>query len=572
MRPNKDSLLRPNSAVGNGSEATPEPGGRGIVAIYVLLTAAALLPLFLVDVVPLANMPNHMARVRILAEIGQDPALAMNYRLNWALQPNLALDLLLTPLAGIVPPLELGRWFTALTMLVLIGGTLALHRVLHGRLGLWPLALFLFLYNHVLAWGFLNFLLGLGLALWLFAAWIATQGRAGWTRTLLFGAAGVALFFVHLMALGIYGLMVGAWELGRLRREWMRIGPLLRRWTVDGLQFLPAAILLFAALPPRVADPEWVWGGVIVRLRGLWSPVLYNLAELDLFLPVFVTAAGLLVVLKRWVRIAPGMGLPLLLLTVVALAAPYWSYGRFGGVWGLDVRLWVAVSFVAVAGFAFCGSKNAGRVLAAIVIGLFGARVYLIADHWRAYDRQIAEYRAAATVITPGARILQVQERAGPVAGAPGAFRDIYYHFTSYSVIDSSVFLPTLFTDPTKQPIVAAPELAEIDTPVGWPMRPGELRAWADPAVFDWFEGEDDIGDQRRYGYMWQDRFDFAVYVHDGAGGNPVPGILEPVAEGSYFSIFRVRQGTCTGDYPGTCAVLRAVGRDWTLPGSGSVR
>jgi hypothetical protein len=566
-----DSLPRQNGAVDDARGKETPFGRRGTAVLYVLLATAALLPLFLVDVVPLANMPNHMARVRILADIGHDPALALHYRLNWGLQPNLALDLLLTPLAGIVPPLELGRWFTAFTMLVLIGGTLALHRVLHGRIGLWPLALFLFVYNHVLAWGFLNFLLGLGLALWLFAAWIATSARPGWTRIALFGAAGVVLFVVHLMALGIYGFLVGAWELGRIRRGGMEPRRLIRRWAVDGLQFVPAAILFLMALPPRVADAEWVWGDPIVRLRGMWSPVLTNLGAVDLLFAVFVVAAGLLILAQRWARPADGMALPLLLLTAAALIVPYWTYGRFGGVWGLDVRLWVAVSFVAVAGSGFRGPPKAGRIIAAVVVGLFAVRIYQIVGDWRVYDRQISEYRAAATVITPGARILQVQEMTLPVAGEPGAFRDIYYHFTNYSVIDRSVFLPTLFTDPAKQPIVAAPELSEIDTPVGWPMRPGELRAWADPSVFDWFEGEDDVGDQRRYGYMWQDRFDFLVYLHDGSGGNPAPGLAELAAEGSYFSIYRVLRGTCTGDYPATCTVLRAAGRDWRLPGRGDV-
>jgi len=373
------------------------------------------------------------------------------------------------------------------------------------------------------------------------------------------------MFFVHLMALGIYGLLVGAWELRRIRDRGAGLGTLLRGWAVDGMQFLPAAILFFAALPPRVADPEWEWGEPIVRLRGLWSPVLYDFGMMDLLLPVFVAVAGLLVFVLRWVRPAPGMVLPLLLLTAAALLVPYWSYGRFGGVWGLDVRLWVALSFFAVAGLRFCGPRKAGGILAAVALGLFAARVYHIVDHWRVYDRQIAEYREAALIIEPGSRILQSQERALPVAGAPGAFRDIYFHFTNFSVIDRSVFLPTFFTDPAKQPVVAAPGLAEIDTPVGFPIRPGELRAWADPALFDWFEGDDDVGDQRRYGFMWQDRFDYVVFVHDGSGGNPVPEILEPAAEGSYFTVFRVRKGTCTGDYPGSCAVLRREGQDWSL-------
>jgi len=558
------SSTEPSEQQSESAAAALFDSPRAVAALYALLTMAALLPLFLVDVVPLANMPNHMARIRVLAEIGQDPSLALHYRLNWGLQPNLAVDLLLTPLARFVPVLELGRWFTVLTMLVMIGGVLALHRALHARIGLWPLALFLFVYNHVLAWGFLNFLLGLGLALWLFAAWVATRDRAGWRRALLFGVAGLGMFFVHLMALGIYALLVGAWELRRIRRG-VGIGTLLRGWAVDGLQFLPAAVLFLAALPPRVAAPEWEWGDPIVRLRGLWSPMLYNFGMVDLLLPVFVVAAGLLLFARRWVRPAPGMAVPLLFLTVAALLVPYWSYGRFGGVWGLDVRLWVALSFFAVAGLRFCGPRRAGGILAAVALGLFAARIYHIADHWRVYDRQIAEYREAASVIAPGSRILQSQEKGLPVAGEPGAFRDIYYHFTNFSVIDRSVFLPTFFTDPAKQPVVAAPWLAEIDTPVGLPIRPGELRAWADPALFDWFEGDDDVGDQRRYGYMWQDRFDYIVFLHDGSGGNPVPEILDAAAQGSFFTVFRVRHGTCTGDYPGTCAMLRSGGRDWSL-------
>ncbi|UCH74562.1 MAG: hypothetical protein JSU82_01515 [Rhodospirillales bacterium] len=565
MRPVTDSLRRQSSITRETSGLRPAIDRRGIAAIYVALTIAALVPLFLVDVVPLANMPNHMARVRILAEIAQDPVLALNYRLNWGLQPNLALDLLLTPLAGVLPPLELGRWFTALTMLVLIGGTLALHRTLHGQIGLWPTALFLFLYNHVLAWGFLNFLLGLGLAMWLFAAWIATEERAGWRRSAAFGAAGLVMFFAHLMALGIYGLLVAAWELARNRRARTPPRQTVARWTLAGLQFVPPAILLLIALPPSVADPEWVWGEPIVRLRGIWSPVLTHFGTVDLLLAIFVLVAGFLVLLRRWARPAAGMGLPLLLLTAAALAAPFWTYGRFGGVWGLDVRLWVALSFVAIAALSFSGPRQAGYVLAAVMIGLFVVRIYQVSQDWRQYDRQIAEYRSAAAVITPGARVLQVQARGLPVAGEPGAFRDLYYHFTSYTVLDRRAFLPTLFTDPAKQPIVAAPALAEIDTPVGWPLRPGELVAWADPAVFDWFDGEDDIGDVRRYGYMWQDRFDFVVYLHDGNGANPAPALLRMVADGSFFSIFRTLEGGCSGDYPATCRALRASGRHWRL-------
>lgn len=539
---------------------------RALLAVFAALTLAAVAPLLLVDVVPLANMPNHMARIRILAEIGQDPALAANYRLNWGLHPNMAVDLLLTPLAGFADPLELGRWFTVICMLTLIGGTLATYRAINGRLDFWPVAVFLFLYNHVLIWGFLNFLFGLGLGLLGFAAWIATAGRPGWRRVALFALGGVAMFFVHLMALGIYAIMVGAWEVGRLRERWPDWRGLARDWALGAAQFLPAFVLFLAALPPRAGAPEWDWGTPIMRARGLLSPLVTNLSAEDVFPMLFVAGVLLVCLPMRWLRPARGMTLPILMLAAVALAAPFWTYGRFGGVWGLDVRLWVAFAFLAVAGLRFTGPRAAGVIVAVAATFVFGVRLYQVTGDWRVYDAQIAEYRAAAAIFKPGERILQAQDQGAPVAGEPGAFRDIYYHFTSYSVLDRGVFLPTLFTDPVKQPIIAAPRLKEIDTPVGLPISIGGLRAWADPALFDWFDGDIQIGDQRHYGFMWQDRFDYVVLIHGGEAENPVPELLEPVSAGSFFTIFRVLRGGCTGDYPNACERQRAMGRNWEIP------
>jgi hypothetical protein len=545
---------------------SPPLSNRALLMVFAALLLAAIAPLFLVDVVPLANMPNHMARIRILSEIGQDPALAANYRLNWGLQPNLAVDLLLAPLAGFIDPLELGRWFTVLCMLTLAGGTFAAYRAINGRLDFWPAALFLFIYNHVLIWGFLNFLFGLGLALAGFAAWVATSDRPGWRRTALFALGGIVMFFVHLMALGIYAVMVGAWEVARLRDRWPDWQGLARDWSLGAAQFLPAFALFIAALPPPVSGSEWVWGTAIFRARGMVSPVLTNLSTMDGILILFVGGVLLLSLPLRWLRPAPGMVLPLVLLAALALAAPFWTYGRFGGVWGLDVRLWVAVAFFAAAGLRFSGPRRAGEIIAIAAIVLFGARVYLTADQWRIYNEQIAEYRAAAAIFEPGERIFQAQDRSLPVAGAPGAFPEIYAHFTNYSVLDRGVFLPTLFTDPVKQPIVVAPVLQEIDTPVGWPISIGGLRAWADPSVIDWFGGDIQAGDQRHYGYMWQDRFDYVVLVHGGDAENPVPELLELVSAGSYFSIFKVRRGGCTGDYPDACEKRRAAGQNWEIP------
>jgi hypothetical protein len=541
-------------------------GGRTLLALFVALLIAALLPLLLTNVVPLAQMPNHMARIWVLSEIGHDPILAANYKLNWGLQPNLAIDVILTPLAGFLPPLELGRWFTVVCLVIIVGGTLAAYRALNGEVHFWPAALFLVLYNQVLILGYLNFLFGLGLALTGFAAWVATADRAGWRRTALFALGGVGMFFVHLMALGIYGVMIGAWEVGRIGERWPDRKGLVRDWMLGAAQFLPAAALLMVALPPPVEKPAWMWGGLIVRMRGILSPLITNLSPMDFLVILFAVVALLGLAAMRWIRPARGMTLPLASLAAIALLVPTWSYGRFGGVWGLDVRLWVAFAFFAAAGLRFTGPRKVGLVVASIAIGIIGARLYETARDWQTYDSQIAEYRAAAAIFRPGDRIFQAEDPELPVAGEPGAFRDIYYQFTNYSVLDRGVFLPTFFTDPMKQPIVAAPELWEVDTPVGLPVSIGGLRAWADPAVFDWFDGDIQIGDQRYYAYMWQDRFDYVVVLHGKDGGNPAPELLAPVKTGSFFTIYRVLRDGCTGDYPNTCRQLRQKGRNWEIP------
>jgi len=57
-------------------------------------------------------------------------------------------------LSLVMPIEEAGRAFIAFTMLSLMGGTVTLHRALHGRFGIWPIWSVLFVYNAALFWAF----------------------------------------------------------------------------------------------------------------------------------------------------------------------------------------------------------------------------------------------------------------------------------------------------------------------------------------------------------------------------------------------------------------------------------
>src|SRR2546422_672443 len=69
------------------------------------------------------------------------------------------------------------------------------------------------LYNYIFLTGLMNYIFGIGLALWALACWISLRQRH-WTLRLTTSILFViALFFCHLSALGIYGVGLLATEI-----------------------------------------------------------------------------------------------------------------------------------------------------------------------------------------------------------------------------------------------------------------------------------------------------------------------------------------------------------------------
>src|SRR5262249_14426382 len=105
---------------------------------------------------------------------------------------------------------------TIASFVLILSGTFALNRQLHGRWSVLPLAAFPLLYNYVFLVGTMNYVSGIGLSLWALTAWIALRERNLVLRLIVSTLFVVALFFCHLYALGTYGLGLLAFELHRL--------------------------------------------------------------------------------------------------------------------------------------------------------------------------------------------------------------------------------------------------------------------------------------------------------------------------------------------------------------------
>ena len=263
-------------------------------AFALALTLAAV-PVFSTVLPPLVVYPNHLARMHLLA-VGGDAF----YAVRWAALPNLAEDLIVPPLARLVPLDVAAKLFLVMIFALTAGGAIWLNRVASGGWRLWPLLAFLFLYNRIFLWGFLNYLFGVGVALCGAASWLALEGKRSWLRILSSSVAALACYFSHVAAFGFYALVILGLEAKpaavELRaRRWPALG---RRLLVTAAQFVMPVTLLFGG--SRQAEQATINYGAIWRKADLLFSVVDNYDRM-FDITCFALFVGLIGVLA-WVR------------------------------------------------------------------------------------------------------------------------------------------------------------------------------------------------------------------------------------------------------------------------------
>jgi hypothetical protein len=223
----------------------------GHYALIVGLAALVTLPLLLPPVLPLADLGGHIGRYAVQLDAGRDPQLARWYSFSWQLLPNLGADLLveaLGPLIGLEPAV---RAIVMLAVFLQAFGILATSRVLYGRVT--PFAIFALplVYAHSTLYGFLNYMLALGLLWCSLALWIAmSAGAAIRHRWAAFAVIATITWVCHLVGWSLLCIAAGSQELTRQRERKgalmfaavaRPLSCLLLPWVIKLLAFEPAA-------------------------------------------------------------------------------------------------------------------------------------------------------------------------------------------------------------------------------------------------------------------------------------------------------------------------------------------
>ena len=325
--------------------------------LRVLLPAAGLLfllvltPLLITKVPPDDDYPNHLARLYVMVHGRADPFLNQFYAIRWSVIPNLGMEIVLPFFSSHTTIFISGRAFLIASALLLMAGPHAIHYALYRKLSFGPLVAALFVYNYDGKIGFVNYLAGIGFALFAIASWIALRQTSPLTRGAVSLGCAIALFFCHFEALGIYGLAIGSFQLWLL---WSRPGTPREQLTDAVVLLLPFAVVLpLLLLGPRDEAPSIPsqWGGIHVRLDGIRFLVETYFPRLDLLAMAVMAATFVWAVLYRILRFHPFGWVFIAVATVAYFVIP----NRTMGSWGAADRLPIAVLLVLI-GVLYLGS------------------------------------------------------------------------------------------------------------------------------------------------------------------------------------------------------------------------
>lgn len=529
--------------------------------VYGLMVLITIWPALSIDILPLLDYPNHLARMHILTHWQNDPVLQGTWQIEWRPVPNLAMDLLVPPMATVFGVELASRLFFILAQLMPVAGVLAVQKAVRGRVGYLGLGAFVMAWSLPLAWGFLNFSFSVGLALLLFALWIKAAPWDYWKRLAVFNLATLALYFSHMIGLGGLVILIALYELDQARhakalrpdRLLLRALPVMAMFAVPIVMFVMSQVA-FEVSAPSMSHGSW-YGDISSKFFALASSLFFYGGLPDLLVILFMAGVGVYVwrygtlsYQSSLVFVMAGLGLLVVLLPNVLM-------GVF-----LDARIGLFFFATLLAGLQLSISNR--QIARLLVIGFVSVNAILslsIYLGWSRFQPDYEELRQAFSQIEPGARLMSVADpgyqddtlsydtrwRLSRVTRPGVTTVHAYWHASSLAIMEQGVFLADQFTHPSSQPLRTAPKHALLD-PVQ-PTRPvttGLLMAALDPSRLEELQATAADYGEMLYWADWAHDFEYLiVYRYRPDLRFVLPeGRLELVETGEFFDLYRIIQ------------------------------
>jgi len=519
------------------AELTADFSNRQIATLSAVLTIIISIPILIAPWPPLADYINHLSRMHIIATIGVDRDLARFYEVDWQIIPNLMMDLIVPLFERVMNVYVAGQIYTIGSFVLIISGMLALNRRLFGQWSILPLIALPLLYNNVFLVGTMNYVFGMGLALWALAAWIWLRERNILIRLTVSTAFVLGLFFCHLFAVGLYGLGLLAFEIHRLmviystRRRQQLADFIGRRRLSPIFDFVATGLAFVPVLPLLMTSPTWgLRGGLVWEFPGKIDGLIYVIEVYSHFAAFLI--CGIVAFAAGWGMRHRALqfhsfGWVLLILGAIVYGAmPRIMFETFMA----DQRLPISLAFTIIAcAHLSLRSDSVRRGFATVLVLLLAIRVFEVQAVWSDLNRSTSTFRDSVRLIERGAKVLVAY--ADPDGGDDPKDYGLM-HAPCLAIIERSALVTTAFTVGGKHILHVRDEFrSRVDSEDGTPPSLPDLLRVADGPE----------AGSRNYWNRWTSEYDY-VYIlfTDGDFENPDPARLTAIFAGERFVLYRI--------------------------------
>jgi hypothetical protein len=519
----------------------PKPWWFALVSISIL----SLTPLLTTQFPPLLDYLNHLARMFVIGTGWQDPMVSRMYRAEWHIVPNVGMDVLVPLLMKAMPLEAAGRLFVAFAVLLPFLGVTFLHRTIFREQSYWPFLSIFVIYNRLFFTGFVNFLVGIGLALIAAALWLVLGRRRSYSQVAVAAIAAVIIFFCHLVALVFFALLLFCLEIFEIRRREVSIYQMLPRvlipFALPALLYINAPIS--AELNPGTSSiveliRHYYWSlaatSIELKLYGLISPFLTYDRVLDALTIALCGGAIVLLIRTQNIIVSPSI---MLAISVLMALYPVTPFVFMNSAW-IDQRLPIMAGYLIFAGAKPRFSRFwIRRLLPAAAVILAVLRIAEISDVWWKHNSDVADFLQVIGPVQPGDRVLVVQPDRPPGANNPDSLYEMRVvdptqHLPGLLLIYHKAFWPLLFAVPTKHLVGAVGPYRALSVPEGLPPQVRELSNTTAISL-----------EVAPYLDHWPDKFDWALLLRPGEvpdSEHLIADHLKMVATGKTAALYRI--------------------------------
>lgn len=513
-----------------GTRQNSVPAHRRIEsAVFLGLFAAALGPTLWFGIpAAMADYPNHLARMFILSRIdGADPN--PFYQADWALYPNLAMDLLV-PFVAKSTGVEIAtRLFYLASQILVVTGVMAMEYAVKRRIAIAGTVALIFLYSPPFAWGFVNLEFALGCAFWGIALALFLDERHYLQRFLLHSVAIAWLYVAHIFALGIYGFTIGIHELWR---AYARRTP-LRELAARLAALAVPTLALMGAIRPWVASAhagstiQWHLGA-----KALWIMLVangYSLAVSAISVAAVAIAVRLLA-RQRAIRFQSAGAWLAAAFGLLFLAMPFRIFdGTFA-----DLRVIVAATLIMPCFLSVSfPNENWHRLTLVGIAAIIAINLLTVLMVWTSYRVDYAAMMDSFRLLPK--RSVVLVGHSGKGADPPRDLTEFpVYHLPSLAAHYADAYVSDLFAEPGKQPIAPRESWRRLSTANIDPVPVNLLKAVAEHKAL--------VG-VPNFIRTWTQDYNY-LYLVGPSIQNPMPGILDPVFSAPRFTLYRIRKSS----------------------------